>query len=518
MNESLKQMQEFLAGLTVNQKAVIAVGTLLVASTLWFFVRVLGTPDQKTLFTGLSTSDAKNMTSKLAAKNIPYELSADGTSIQVAADQLDRARMETASQGLPRNARMGFEIFDTPNWMGTDFTDKVNYQRALEGELERTIQSLGEVEAARVHLVFPSESLFSERERDGKAAVIVKTRGTLSAEKQYAIAQLVSSAVDKLKPENVSVIDSETARPMHALEEGGSSGGLGEQLQKQLVATLEPVIGEGRVRATVRVEYDSSSFEDTQETYDPKSAVAVNLQRSSENSGSNVLGGIPGTASNVPTGQAPPSVSVASNGDRMSSQSEAGTYVVNKSFRHTVQPAGRLRRVTAAVIVDDAISIAADGRPASPRKRTAEEIKNLEQLASAAIGLDASRGDVLAVENLSFNQAPVEKLSTPSKLERVRVEVKNWSGALRVGAILLLFAAVYLTILRPVKKQVVAAFKELPGRLAAKTIGNVEITKGEGSELEAGVGSLKKQLAEKVKGEPATATKLVQSWIREAAR
>src|SRR3954464_11347578 len=185
MNDGIKQIQEFLSGLTLKQKAVMTLGTLLVAGTVWFFVRVLGTPEQKTLYTGLSAGDAKNMIAKLAAKNIPYEMGTDGTSIQVAADHLDRARMETASQGLPRNARMGFEIFDTPNWMGTDFTDKVNYQRAMEGELERTIQTLGEVEAARVHLVFPAESLFSEREREGKAAVIVKTRGTLSSEKQF---------------------------------------------------------------------------------------------------------------------------------------------------------------------------------------------------------------------------------------------------------------------------------------------------------------------------------------------
>ena len=519
MNEGMKQIQDFLSGLTVKQKAVMALGTLLVAGTVWFFVRVLGTPEQKTLYTGLSAGDAKSMTAKLAAKNIPFEMGADGTSIQVAADQLDRARMETASQGLPRNARMGFEIFDTPNWMGTDFTDKVNYQRALEGELERTIQTLGEVEAARVHLVFPAESLFSERERDGKAAVIVKARGRLSAEKQFAIAQLVSSAVDKLRPENVTVVDSETARPMRALEEGASSGGLGEQLSKQLVSTLEPVVGEGRVRATVRVEYDSSSFEDTQESYDPKSAVAVNLQRSEENSGSSVLGGIPGTASNVPTAQTQSAVSVSSNGDRQTSKSEAGTYVVNKSLRRTVQPAGRLKRVTAAVIVDDAVAVAADGKTPVPRKRTPEEMKELEQLSSAAIGLDASRGDVLAVENLAFNQPAIEKPIAPTKLERVRVGVKNWSSVVRVVAILLLFFAVYLTILRPVKKQVLAAFKELPARISRSS--NPAIAKGGEvvGELEAGnVGSLKKQLAEKVKVEPAAATKLVQSWIRETAR
>lgn len=518
MGEALKQIQEFASGLSTKQKMVIALGTLLVAGTVWLFVRVLAAPDQKTLYSGLSAEDARNIGTKLAAKNIPYEMGADGMSIQVAADQLDRARMETASGGLPSNARMGFEIFDTPNWMGTDFTDKVNYQRALEGELERTIQTLSEVEAARVHLVFPSESLFREREREGKAAVIVKTRQRLSLEKQFAIAQLVSSAVDKLRPENVTVVDSETGKPMPGLEEGASSGGLGEQLSKQLTATLAPVVGEGRVRATVRVEYDSSSLEDTQETYDPKSAVAVNLQRSEEMSGSGAIGGIPGTASNMPN-QSSPAVAVKDNGDHISAKSEAGTYVVNKSLRHTIQPAGRVRRITAAVIVDDAPEIAAEGKTATSRKRTPEEMKELEQLAGAAIGLDQSRGDVLAVENLAFHQGPAEKLLPPTRLERVRVGMKNWSGVLRIAAILLLFVAVYLAILRPVKRQILTAFRDLPGRLAGKA--NPEIVR-EGEVIEklneSPIGSLKKQLAEKVKAEPVEATKLVQSWIRETAR
>src|SRR6185369_8798996 len=139
-------------------------GAALVAATIWFFVRVLAAPDMKTLYSGLSAADAQGIAGKLAAKNIAYEIGSDGTSLQVPSDQLDRARLETASQGLPKGARLGFELFDTPNWMGTDFTEKVNYQRALEGELERTIQTLGGVDAVRVHLVMPSESLFTERE------------------------------------------------------------------------------------------------------------------------------------------------------------------------------------------------------------------------------------------------------------------------------------------------------------------------------------------------------------------
>jgi flagellar M-ring protein FliF len=529
MSEFGKQVQEFVLGLTPKQRMLVVGGAALVAATLWIFVRVLGTPEMKTLYSGLKPADVQNIAGKLAAKNIRYEIASDGTSIQVPADQLDRGRLETASQGLPTNARLGFEIFDTPNWLGTDFTEKVNYQRALEGELERTIQTLGEVEAVRVHLVMPSESLFSERERAAKAAVIVKTNATLSREKQFAIAQLVASAVDKLHPENVTVIDADSGRPAHGNDALGDNGGeLSEELSQQLIATLEPVVGPGHVRATVRVEYDSSSFEDTQETYDPKSAVAVSVQKTEESAGGTTYSGIPGTASNTPTGGTSAVVAKRGDGDSQIARSEAGTYVVNKSVRHTVQPAGRMRRLTAAVVVDDVVTNV--GGKTERRKRTPEEIKNLEQIAAAAIGVDATRGDVLAVENLSFQGAEPEKMSIPTRLDRVRSTISQWSSLLRYAAIGLLFLVVYLVMLRPVKKQLVTAFRELPARVANKAgalstdvkQASEKMLQSEGT-LEIGaegqkVLGLKKQLAERVKAEPAGATKLVQSWIREGAR
>jgi flagellar M-ring protein FliF len=513
--DGMKQLQLFIGGLSLKQRTTIVGGSLLVALTLWFFVRFLAAPDFKVLYSGLKPADVQSIAGKLAEKSIAYEIAPDGTSLSVAADQLDRARMETASQGLPKNARMGFELFDTPNWMGTDFTEKVNYQRALEGELERTIQSLGEVEAVRVHLVMPSESLFTEREREGKAAVIIKAQRHLPAEKQFAIAQLVASAVDNIRPENVTVVDADSARPMQKQEDVAGAGTLSDHLSQQLVATLEPVVGEGHVRATVRVEYDSSSFEDTQETYDPKSTVATSVQRTEENAGSSGAGGIPGTASNVPPTQKP--AVIASNSERNSARSESSTFVVNKQVRHMVQPAGRLRRITAAVIVDDVV--AADAKGEQRRKRTPEEMKNLEVLASAAVGLDPQRGDLIAVENLSFQSLPEEPVHAPALPEKIRVQVNQWSGALRYIAIGMLFLVVYLIILRPVKKQVLAAFRELPKKISSSVQGALstqavtEVLPAEGS-----VAGLRKQLVDRVKGEPATATKLVQSWIRESGQ
>src|SRR5262249_34088922 len=161
--------------------------------------------------------------------------------------------------GMPHSGRLGFELFDKLNWGQTEFDEKVNYQRALEGELERTIATLRDVESARVHLVMPTDSVFVDREREAKASVILKLRsGTLADETHRAIASLVSGAVDKLNPENVTVIDADTNQPLLAHHKGSSQtdAELEDELSAKLMTTLEPVVGAQRVRASVNVEYD----------------------------------------------------------------------------------------------------------------------------------------------------------------------------------------------------------------------------------------------------------------------
>jgi len=171
------QIAVFARGLTLRQKITMAVGAAAVAGTIWVFVTLLDKADYKALYSRLSAGDAQSLSQRLSEKNIPYELASDGTSIRVPADQLDKARLDLAAEGMPQTGRLGFELFDKPNWAGSDFAEKVNYQRALEGELERTIQTLGEIAAARVHLVLPQESLFTEQEREAKASVVIKLRG-----------------------------------------------------------------------------------------------------------------------------------------------------------------------------------------------------------------------------------------------------------------------------------------------------------------------------------------------------
>jgi flagellar M-ring protein FliF len=542
LNQGLNQIQDFLRGLSLQQKALIAGGAAAVGLVLWLFVALL---DHKNviLYSGLKPQDAQSMGGRLAAKNIPYEISADGGSVLVPSEKLDAARLETAAQGLPRNARLGFELFDTPNWAGSDFSEKVNYQRALEGELERTLQTLNEVEAVRVHLVLPRESLFSEQEHVSKAAVIVKTRGgTLSREAQQAIPQLVASAVDGLRPENVTVVDADTA--MSFLARRGPSGQASfdsdEELAAAAVHAIEPVVGAEHVRASVHVDYDLSSSEDTSEIYDPKASAPLAQQHSEELAGGANPAGVPGVASNVPGSTAaiapvvPPVVpgaaaatavpSVLSSIDNQSSKSDSSTFAVSKNIRHVLNPAGRVRRITASVLVDDAVDAKQENGKSSNirRKRTPEEMTAIEKLARAAIGVDDQRGDLLAVENLSFRTVAVEVPVAPGKLEKYRLLIQPWAGGLRYVGITLLFLIVYAMVLRPVKKHAIAAFKQIPTHVAkplpaaasaANLLGSVELPQGSDEAKRAG--ALKKEIADKIKAEPAAASRLVQGWIRE---
>ena len=529
-----EQGLEFVRGLSWKQRALVAGGGLLVAATLYVFVQLIGKPDYKTLYSGLNPRDAESLGAQLKTKQIPFEIGPDGASVLVPADKLDAARLEVAAQPLPGSGRMGFELFDKPNWAGSDFSEKVNYQRALEAELERTLASMSEVEAVRVHLVMPSESLFTERQHPAKASVMVKLRSAQLPERsEAAIRQLVAGAVDRLTPENVVVIDADTHLPV-GLPAGASEAEdqtLDQELAKRVVATLEPVVGAEGARASVHVERDPTSGDETQETYDPNSSVALSMTRSEERMGGDLPGGVPGTSSNLPNAKTP--AAIKSDSDSHSTKTETGTYAVNKTVRHLIEPAGRIKRIAAALLVDDATDteMRNNQRVVTRRKRTPEEMKQIEGLARAALGLDSARGDLLAVENLSFQTLQIEPPVPPSRTEKIQRILRNFTWLLRYAALGCLFASVYVLLLRPLKKQLLATFRELPKRLAtgatrseipgAAVTGAAELESilgkpvGEGDAAFKKISVLKKHLAEKVHTEPAGATRLIQNWLHE---
>src|SRR5271154_2294424 len=523
----------FLKALTAKQIVLLAGSAMIVGVTIWVFVRLLGQGDYKILYSGMAPADAQSLGQRLSAQNIAFQLSTDGATVLVRSDQLDKARMEAAAQGPLASGRMGFELFDKPNWSGSDFSEKVNYQRALEAELERTIQTMNGVEAVRVHLVLPRESLFSDRERVAKAAVVLKLRGTrVNDQITNSVANLVSSAWEDLAPQNVTVVTTDGQMPGRGHDHRGgleSTEELETTLAERIVRTLTPVVGSEHVKSSVTIDYDPTSAESTQDLYDPNNTAVLSSQSSQETVGDLEPAGIPGTPSNAPSTPSNPTAVTQAKAATSTQgiRSESKTFAVSHTTRHVLEPAGRVKRVAAAILVDDVIETKSDNGKTTEtrRKRTPEEMKQIEELAKAAIGFDAQRGDQFSLQNISFSLPVVDLPPPPGKFQRFVWFAERWTGALRYVALSLLFLVAYFLILRPVKKQVLAilagtmrpalpAIAGEPGAIAAMTIDGrtgglpAEIGTGASPEVEEAV-SLKKKLAAKVKGDPQGASRLI---------
>jgi flagellar M-ring protein FliF len=530
----------FLKALTAKQIVLLAGSAMIVGVTIWVFVRLLGQGDYKILYSGMAPADAQSVGQRLSAQNISFQLSTDGTTVLVRSDELDKARLEAASQGPLASGRMGFELFDKPNWSGSDFSEKVNYQRALEAELERTIQTMNGVEAVRVHLVLPRESLFSDRERVAKAAVVLKLRGTrLNDQISNSVANLVSSAWEDLAPQNVTVVTTDGQMPGRGHDHRGGlevTEELETTLAERIVRTLTPVVGSDHVKSSVTIDYDPTSAESTQDLYDPNNTAVLSSQSSQETVGDLEPAGIPGTPSNAPSTPSNPTAVTQAKAATSTQgiRSESKTFAVSHTTRHVLEPAGRVKRVAAAILVDDVVETKSDqGKTTETRrKRTPEEMKQIEELAKAAIGFDAPRGDQFSLQNVSFSQPAADLPIPPGKFQRFMVFAERRTSALRYVALSLLFLVAYFLILRPVKKQVLAilagtmrpALPAAAGEAAAIAAMSIngrtgglpaEIGTGASAEVEEAV-SLKKKLAAKVKGDPQGASRLIQNWLRKS--
>lgn len=541
-----EKLKELAGKFTPRQRIYFAAGAAVLLAAVWFFVGLINKQGFSPLYTGLSNEDARALAQQLSAKGVSYQLTPDGTGISVPSDKLDALRMQLATDGPPQSGRLGFELFDKPNWMGSDFSEKVNYQRALEGELERTIKTIGSIDSVRVHLVMPRESLFSEQERQAKASVVVKMRsGKLEAEQATAIRNLVASAVDQLPVERVSIITADGNNPLaQPAKNAGKSHGLAGELETKLMATLTPIAGEGRIRASVFVENSTATSEKTQETYDPNTAVVLSSQESEEQRGRAVMTAVPGAASNVPAARPAESTTAAAGRipESQSSRNATKSFAVNKTVEHISQPAGDVKHIATAVLVDDFTEVDSSKTPpvTKRRKRSEAEMAQVLLLAKAAVGYNEARGDQIAVQNISFEQPPVETPPPPTKVEQVLEVTQKWRETVRYGVLLLLFLMTYLIVLRPIKKQMVrtlqgaepedpetldgevveaeAATAELPGGPAValqNAASAAELAAVQASQDEAVSKQLKQILVERVTREPATASKLVQNWIRQ---
>lgn len=527
VNTATEQAKQFWSSRTGAQKGFLVGGTVATIVLMVLFVRMIGSPDYKPLFTGLEPSDAQALTAQLDAQGIPHQASPDGKTISVPADKLDAARIQTAAQGQPHSGRMGFELFDKMSWGQTEFDEKVTYQRALEGELERSIGTLADVESARVHLVMPTDSVFIDQQRGAKASVILKLRrGELSKSAVMAISRLVAGAVDGLAPEDVSIIDADSARALGLAHAGpDNADGEGSALSERLINTLEPIVGSNKIRASVNVDYDQGTTDESQEKYDPTVSALLSDQKSEDQEGGgSVPAGVPGTSSNIPKPNADKNANPSQPASTQTSKTESATYGVNKTVTHTVTPAGRVARITAAILVDDEIvkTVTKGKTSYSRRKRSQDELEKIRDLAQAAIGFDAKRGDTITVENMSFDTEDTNiDLPAPTWTTQVQKTVTDYASILRPAALLALFLLAWLFILRPVQKHVLSTPAQLPRPVEAAALPVAQshvlsaTTAPDTGAGTARAAQLKEQTVELIRQKPVHTARAVQAWLRE---
>ena len=478
-------------------------------------------PNMRVLISGLQAQDAQQVEQELTAAAIPYDVTPDGTTIRVPANSLNAARIQIASKGLPSSGRMGFEIFDKPNWVGSEFDERVNYQRALEGELEHTIQSISAVEQAHVNVVMPHDSLFTDDQRDAKASVVLKLRRHLSDEEAASIRNLVAGAVDTLKPAEVVLVDANGRQqfgPKSALTEESQYE---QMLESKLIATLAPVAGEDNVRASVTANFDSGSEDDLDVQYDPNNVATLSMQSAQTTTGVQAPpGGVPGTATNAPNVKPPLYPQQAPQ--TQSTKQENGTYAVTRHTRHRIEGPGQLHRVTAAILINDRRVVSADGKHVSWQPRTPAEMAELQQLAQAAVGFDAVRGDKVTVQNLSF--ADNSTAAAPGLAARLITRASGNSTLVRDAVLLLVFLLALLFIVRPVLgqlKSLTSSVQMLPasGQAALPAATTEFRALDQTGELsferqQARAQFLYDRVAEYVRKEPVHSTRLLQSWVR----
>ena len=406
-------MKKLLAHLSLAQKVSIAVCAALVAAALIGFTQWRHESDFRPLYSGLAAEDAGAVVQKLRETGAEFRLSESGSTVLAPSAKLAELRLQMAVLGLPKSGRMGFEIFDKTNFGVTDFAEHVNYRRALEGELERSIMSLAEVERARVHLTFPKESVYLETRQPAKASVIVGLRpgAQLSPQNVMAICHLMASAVEGLAPEAVSLVDTRgnlLNRPRaigaDGLENSDANLEYREHLEKDVLAkiqsTLEPLLGAEKFRAAVSAECDFSSGDQSEETYDPTRSVMVSSQKSEDVAPAAASGGVPGASSNLPRppARAPGTAAGASR------RTEEINYQSSRVLRRVRLPQGELKRISVSLLVDQEIRW--EGQPPHLKQvlipPSAEKLKAIRDLVAGAISFKAERGDQLIVETLPF--------------------------------------------------------------------------------------------------------------------
>jgi flagellar M-ring protein FliF len=494
----LQSLVSFLRGLGASRlMAMVAVTAALIGFFAFVIMRVT-TPQMTTLFTDLSLEDSNAVIKDLERQAIPFEIRNDGAIILVPKDKVTRLRMKLAEGGLPKGGGVGYEIFDKSDALGTtSFVQNINHLRALEGELARTIRAIDRVQAARVHLVLPERPLFARETPEPSASIVVRVRGSLEAQQIRAIRHLVASAVNGLKPQRVSIVDE--AGQLLADGAGGEQdntiaderrSAFEKRLRNEVEGIVSSVVGSGRARVQLSADFDYNKITQTSDKFDPEGRVLRSSQTREESSATAENNGQVTVGNELPGNQGNSTTPVAR--DQSKKTEETNNYEISRTTKTEVTEAGRVNRISVAVLVDGSY-VKNDKGEMVYQDRSKEQLDRIATLVRSAIGFDQKRGDQVEVVNLRFAEAPaVAPLAEPTGLLGMLQFTKDdVMYVIELGVMMLLGLVVLFMVIRPLVKRIiadeVAATPTNEGMVAAITDGSGAQAAGSGSSLVPGI-------------------------------
>ena len=511
--------------------AVVALGLV---SLLW----MSGGTTHTVLYSQLSLEDAGAMTAKLRDMQIPYRIEGNGTTIMVPAHLVHETRLRLASEGLPQGGGAGFELLDRHSFGMTEFMQRLNYRRALQGELARTIMQLSAVQNARVHIVLPEKSLFVEHQDKPTASVVLMLAPgrRLSLEQVRGIAHLVGSSVEGLVPENVTVVDT-SGHILNRDEENASflsqseaqlayRQSLEQNLEHRVQTLLERAVGKGKVMVRVSTTLDFQHIERTEERFDADNPAIRSEQRNKEE-GSGVglwAIGVPGVRSNVTPAENERSQS--KDQSSVARQSETINYEISKSISKVVAPSGAIKQLSVAVLVDGTYQTGEKNADKTYAPRTAEELAKYQEIVKSAVGYSEVRGDRVEVANIPF-----EPSEDREAVEMAREAQRSfWLHLGRYGIYVVLALLFFLFVGRPLVRWVIGSGELVTAGALPRTVQEIEANMGVAGMLSEGEEEklpellklghkptgqeLRTQLAEFVRSEPERAVEVLRAWLR----
>ena len=500
MDQLFSQMWKGFQSLPAPRKLTILAAAAATLASIALAVVFLNQPDYKVLFTNLSADDAGQITSRLQEKKIPYQLSPGGDTISVPGEQVSQLRLELAASGLPKGGGVGFEIFDTKNLGVTEFVQQLNLQRALQGELTRTINSLDEIQQSRVHLAIPKKSLFAEDQKKPTASVIVKLKNgrSLSEQQIQGISHLVASSIEGMSPRDVMIVDS-SGKVLSRVTEGGEMARLSnsqieykknveKDLTSRITSMLEKVVGEGKAVVRISADLDFRVMEKTEEKYDSEEPAIRSVQRSQEKSGSTAGGA--GESTVAVTGRQAAAPRPA--GSNREKSDETINYEISRTVNKTVMPVGDVKKLSIAVLVDG-VYVKNDKGVEEYQPRPEKELTALEDLVKKSAGFDAKRGDQVVVSNVPFKKVDLASdLPEPSWTDRLTA----FMPLIRYLVILAVVALAALFVVRPLVRMLAERGRQVEVSVREVPAAAGELKGGDGVTLSLGAPQGARELTE----------------------